>query len=137
VPGRRSPGWVKVKNVRRADAVIGGWLPGDGGRAGRLGALALGVYDGDELRFAGKVGTGFTDAELKRLQGLLEPLERDTSPFTGTQPPKLTRFVEPRLVAVVEYTEITRIGTFRHPSYKGLRDDVDPRDVAMERADVG
>src|SRR3954465_10291376 len=95
-PGRRSSGWIKVKNVRRTDVVIGGWREGDGGRAGRLGALAMGAYDEEgELRFVGKVGTGFTDAELKRLQGLLEPLERPTSPFTGTQPPKLTRFVEP------------------------------------------
>jgi bifunctional non-homologous end joining protein LigD len=136
-PGRRSSGWVKVKNVQRTDVVIGGWLKGDGGRAGRLGALAMGAYEDGELRFVGKVGTGFTDAELKRLQGLLEPLERDASPFTGTQPPKLTRFVEPVLVASVEYTDITRIGTIRHPSYKGLRDDVDARDVAIERADVG
>jgi bifunctional non-homologous end joining protein LigD len=136
-PGRRSPGWIKVKNVQRTDVVIGGWLPGDGGRAGRLGALAMGAYDGGELRYVGKVGTGFSDAELKRLEGLLEPLQRDDSPFAGTQPPKLTRFVEPRLVAAVEYTEITRIGTLRHPSYKGLRDDIDPRDVAIERADVG
>ena len=136
-PGRRSSGWVKVKNVRRTDVVIGGWLKGDGGRAGRLGALAMGAYEDGELRFVGKVGTGFTDAELKRLQGLLEPLERDASPFTGTQPPKLTRFVEPVLVASVEYTDITRIGTIRHPSYKGLRDDVDPHEVAIDRADVG
>jgi bifunctional non-homologous end joining protein LigD len=136
-PGRRSGGWVKVKNVRRTDVVIGGWLKGDGGRAGRLGALAMGAYEDGELRFVGKVGTGFTDAELKRLQGLLEPLERPESPFEGTQPPKLTRFVEPLLVASVEYTDITRIGTIRHPSYKGLRDDVDPREVAIDRADVG
>jgi bifunctional non-homologous end joining protein LigD len=136
-PGRRSPGWVKVKNIRRTDVVIGGWLTGDGGRAGRLGALVMGVYDDDgALRYVGRVGTGFTDAELTRVQALLEPLERPTSPFTGTQPPKLTRFVEPRLVAAVEYTEATRVGTLRHPSYKGLRDDLDPLDVAMERADV-
>jgi bifunctional non-homologous end joining protein LigD len=136
-PGRRSSGWVKVKNVRRTDVVIGGWLKGDGGRAGRLGALAMGAYDEEgELRFVGKVGTGFTDAELKRLQGLLEPLERPDSPFSGTQPPKLTRFVEPVLVASVEYTDLTRIGTIRHPSYKGLRDDVDARQVAIDRAGV-
>jgi bifunctional non-homologous end joining protein LigD len=97
----------------------------------------MGVYDDDgALRYVGRVGTGFTDAELTRVQALLEPLERPTSPFTGTQPPKLTRFVEPRLVATVEYTEATRVGTLRHPSYKGLRDDLDPLDVAMERADV-
>ena len=116
--------------------MIGGFTDPSGARVG-LGALLVGAHEDGALRFAGKVGTGFTDAELKRLQALLEPLERDDSPFTGTQPPKLTRFVEPVLVASVEYTDITRIGTIRHPSYKGLRDDVDPRDVAIDRADVG
>jgi bifunctional non-homologous end joining protein LigD len=130
LPGRRSPGWVKVKNVLRADVVIGGWLGGDGGRAGRLGSLAVGFHKDGELRYAGKVGTGFTETELDRVARLLEPLQRDTSPFTGPQPPRATHFVEPRLVASVEYTELTRIGTLRHPSYKGLRDDVDPEDVS-------
>ena len=106
-PGRRSNGWVKVKNIRRTDAVIGGWLPGEGGRSGRLGALVIGFYDDGELRYAGRVGTGFTEAELGRLGALLEPLARDDSPFEGRQPPKLTRFVEPRLVCVVDYSEVT------------------------------
>jgi bifunctional non-homologous end joining protein LigD len=129
-PGRRSPGWVKVKNVASADVVVGGWLPGERGRAGRLGALVVGIPDEDgALRYAGRVGTGFTEAELARLGGLLEPLARDSSPFTGTQPPRLTRFVEPRLVARVEYTERTQAETLRQPSYKGLRDDVAPEDV--------
>jgi bifunctional non-homologous end joining protein LigD len=109
--------------------VIGGWLGGDGGRTGRLGSLAVGFYKDGELRYAGKVGTGFTDAELDRVARLLEPLERPTTPFTGPQPPRATHFVEPRLVASVEYTELTRIGTLRHPSYKGLRDDLDPAQV--------
>jgi bifunctional non-homologous end joining protein LigD len=129
-PGRRSPGWVKVKNVESADVVIGGWLPGEGGRAGRLGALVVGEPDAEgALRYAGRVGTGFTEAELVRLGGLLEPLVRADSPFTGTQPPKQTRFVAPRLVARVEFTERTRTGTLRQPSYKGLRDDVTPEDL--------
>jgi bifunctional non-homologous end joining protein LigD len=129
-PGRRSPGWVKVKNVLRTDVVIGGWLGGDGGRTGRLGSLAVGFYEDGELHYAGKVGTGFTEAELDRVARLLEPLARPTSPFAGAQPPRATHFAEPRLVASVEYTELTRIGTLRHPSYKGLRDDLDPDDVS-------
>jgi bifunctional non-homologous end joining protein LigD len=129
-PGRRTSGWVKVKNIASTDVVIGGWLPGEGGRSGRLGALVVGIPDDDGvLRYAGRVGTGFTQAELMRLGGLLEPLGRDDTPFTGTQPPKLTRFVEPRLVARVDFTERTRTGTLRQPSYKGLRDDVAPADV--------
>jgi bifunctional non-homologous end joining protein LigD len=130
VPGRRSQGWVKVKNVSSTDAVVGGWLPGDGGRAGRLGALVIGIPDEQgTLRYAGRVGTGFTQAELARLGGLLEPLATAASPFEGRQPPKLTRFVEPRLVARVDFNERTHAGTLRQPSYKGLRDDVAPEDV--------
>ena len=129
-PGRRSTGWVKVKNVASADVVIGGWLAGEGGRSGRLGALVIGEPDADgALRYAGRVGTGFTEAELTRLGRLFEPLARDESPFTGTQPPRATRFVEPRLVARVDFTERTRTGTLRQPSYKGLRDDVAPDDL--------
>jgi bifunctional non-homologous end joining protein LigD len=134
-PGRRSPAWVKVKNVRRTDVVIGGWLPGEGGRAGRLGALLVGYQEDGELRYAGRVGTGFDQAELARLGALLEPLARPTSPFSGRQPPKESRFVEPRLVATVDYGEWTQARTLRHPSYKGLRDDVDPSEVSFS-ADV-
>jgi bifunctional non-homologous end joining protein LigD len=133
-PGRRSSGWIKVKNVRRANVVIGGWLPGEGGRAGRIGALVVGYYEDGALRYAGRVGTGFTEAELLRLGSLLAPLERPDSPFTGRQPPRGTRFVEPRLVCVVEYIEWTQARTLRAPSYKGLRDDVDAQDVAFDEA---
>jgi bifunctional non-homologous end joining protein LigD len=128
-PGKRSPAWVKVKNKRTADVVVGGWLPGEGSRSGRLGALVLGFHEDGALRYAGRAGSGFTETELKRVQSLLDPLARATSPFTGTQPPKLTRFVEPAYVASVEYTELTEADTLRHPVYKGLRDDIDPNDV--------
>ena len=130
LPGRRSPAWVKVKNKRTADVVVGGWIEGEGGRAGRLGALVLGFYEDGELRYAGRAGSGFTDAELKRVEGLLAPLARDDSPFTGHPAARsCTHFVEPQLVASVEYTELTETGTLRHPVYKGLRDDIDPADV--------
>jgi bifunctional non-homologous end joining protein LigD len=132
MPGRRTSNWVKVKNICSSDVVIGGWLPGEGGRSGRLGALVVGIPDDEGvLRYAGRVGTGFTEAELVRLGGLLEPLARDESPFVGRQPPKTTHFVEPRLVARVDYTERTSAGTLRHPSYKGLRDDIAPEDVRL------
>jgi bifunctional non-homologous end joining protein LigD len=121
-PGRRSPCWVKVKNVRREDVVVGGWLPGEGRRSDGIGALLVGVESDGGLRYAGRVGTGFTDAELDRLRG--ELTERETSPFT--QAPKLPReavFVEPNRVAEVEFTEWTGDGVMRHPSYKGLREE--------------
>jgi bifunctional non-homologous end joining protein LigD len=123
-PGRRTAAWVKVKNVRRTEVVIGGWMPGEGNRSGRIGALLVGYHDEEGLRYAGRVGTGFDAAELTRLQGLLEPLARPDSPFHGRQPPRQARFVDPRLVAAVNYGEWTSARTLRHPVYMGLRDDV-------------
>jgi bifunctional non-homologous end joining protein LigD len=131
-PGRRTTAWIKVKNVSLQDVVIGGWTPGEGGRSGRLGALAVGVMEDGELVYAGKVGTGFTQEMLGVLARELEPLRRDTSPFKGRQPPKGTVFVEPRLVAAVEFREWTRSGTLRAPSFKGLRPDKDPQETIRE-----
>jgi bifunctional non-homologous end joining protein LigD len=136
-PGRRSSAWVKVKNVMRQELVVGGWLSGRGNRAGHLGALLVGFYEGGSLRYAGRVGSGFTERELERVDALLAPLARATSPFTP--PPDLPNevardghFVEPTLVAEVAFSEWTHLGTLRAPRYKGLRDDVDPRSVVRE-----
>ena len=112
--------------------MIGGWLPGKGRRSDTLGALLVGYWEGDELRFAGKVGTGFSDAELRRLLKLLEPLRRELSPFAGRQPERAAIFVEPELVAEVGFAEWTDTGTMRHPVYRGLRDDRPARDVVRE-----
>jgi bifunctional non-homologous end joining protein LigD len=132
-PGRRSREWLKIKNTCRQEVVVGGWLPGAGNRTGRIGALLAGYHDGaGALRFAGKVGTGFSDAELRRLGGLFAGLARDTSPFADKVPYKLARFLEPELVAEVEFTEWTHNGTLRHPSYKGLRDDKPASAVVRE-----
>ena len=91
IPGRRSAGWLKVKNVKSAEVVVGGWTYGDGGRAGRLGALAIGFYEDGEFRHAGRVGSGFNDAELKRVQGLLEPLARKTARSPPARSPRRAR----------------------------------------------
>jgi bifunctional non-homologous end joining protein LigD len=131
-PGRRTAAWIKVKNVCTQDVVIGGYTPGEGRRGGRVGALAVGYHDDGRLVYAGKVGTGFTEATLTLLSRELEPLRREDSPFEGRQPPKDTVFVEPRLVALVEFREWTRSGTLRAPSFKGLRPDVDPGEVVRE-----
>jgi bifunctional non-homologous end joining protein LigD len=132
LPGQRNSAWLKIKNVCEQDVVIGGWTPGEGGRSSSLGALTVGVMDEGKLTYVGKVGTGFTEQTLALLQRELEPLRRDTSPFEGRQPPKGTVYVEPRLVARVELREWTRSGTMRAPSFKGLRDDVDPQDCVRE-----
>jgi bifunctional non-homologous end joining protein LigD len=136
-PGRRSSAWVKVKNVNRQELVVGGWLSGRGNRAGHVGALLVGYYEGEHLRYAGRVGSGFTERELDRMDALLAPLGRETSPFTS--PPNLPNevareghFVEPVLVAEVAFSEWTHLDTLRAPRYKGLRDDVDPRTVVRE-----
>jgi bifunctional non-homologous end joining protein LigD len=134
-PGRRGHTWLKVKNTRRQELVIGGWLPGEGRRAGHLGALLVGYYDDGALRHAGKVGTGFNQRELERLEQILAPLERPTSPFEGRQPERGSHFVEPELVAEIEFTEWTSQNMLRHPSYKGLRDDKRPLDVVLEKAE--
>jgi bifunctional non-homologous end joining protein LigD len=136
-PGRRSSAWLKIKNVCEQDVVIGGWTPGEGGRSSTLGALAVGVYEDGKLTYVGKVGTGFTEKTLALVQRELAPLRRDSSPFEGRQPPKGTVFVEPKLVARVELREWTRSGTMRAPSFKGLRDDVDPQDCIREEGPCG
>jgi bifunctional non-homologous end joining protein LigD len=134
-PGRRSPCWVKVKNLYRQEVVIGGWMPGEGRRRQRIGALLVGVREDGRLRYAGKVGTGFTENELDRLGKLLGPLERPTSPFDAAEqptPPRGAVWVEPRQVAEVEFREWTRGNQLRAPSYKGLRDDKAPDEVVRE-----
>ncbi len=132
-PGRRSGLWVKIKNRMGQELVIGGWLEGEGKRKGLPGALLVGYYDDGELVYAGKVGTGFTDAMLEELVKLMTPLARKTSPFTGgAPPPKAAQFVEPKLVGEFEFVEWTRGGQLRAPAFKGLRDDKDPKEVARE-----
>jgi bifunctional non-homologous end joining protein LigD len=138
LPGRRTHAWLKVKNLLGQELVIGGWLPGQGRRTGTLGALLVGYYEDEDgeraLRYAGRVGTGFSDAELDRLTGLLEPLRTKRSPFTGRQPPREAVFVEPKLVAEVAFREWTRARTLRAPVYKGLRSDKNPDEVVFEQA---
>jgi bifunctional non-homologous end joining protein LigD len=146
-PGKRSGAWRKIKNVLRQELVIGGWLPGQGARSASLGSLAVGYYDASpgeakrrhrpqRLVYAGQVGTGFKQHDLKLLTDLLTPLRSEKSPFDGRQPPKQTVFVEPRLVAEVEFREWTRTRTLRAPAFKGLRDDKDPREVVIELPDA-
>jgi len=124
-PGRRSEAWRKVKNHGRQELVIGGWLPGEGRRRDRIGALLVGYHEDGGLRYAGRVGTGFTDEDLGRLGERLAPLVRDSSPFAGggAPLPRGAVWVEPTLVAEVEFTEWTAAGVIRHPSFKGLRSD--------------
>ena len=132
-PGARSPAWVKIKAFRTMECVIGGWTAGQGGRTKTLGALLLGVYRDGRLQPVGHVGTGFDERTLRDLLKILEEHESPTSPF-ATEPRvnQPARWCLPELVCEVEYVEITRDGTLRHPTYRGLRPDVDPRDATGE-----
>ena len=135
LPGRRTDAWIKVKNVRRQSAVVCGWKAGAGGRSGQIGSLLLGVPSPAGLVYAGHVGTGFTARTLHQLGELLAPLSRPTSPYDVAVPrehARLARWVEPTLVVDVDFTAWTRDGRLRHPSYKGIRNDLDPAQVVRE-----
>lgn len=122
-PGQRRD-WIKVKNLRHQEVIICGWKPGRGRRADTVGSLLLGVYDGGRLRYAGHVGTGFTQAMLADLSRRLRPLQTGTSPFATPVPAEHARdahWTEPRLVGEVTFTEWTSDGSMRHPSWRGLR----------------
>ena len=125
-PGRRSGAWIKVKNRLRVELEVGGWLTGEGSRESRIGALLVGRRDDEgRLRYAGRVGSGFTERALDEVRERLEPLRRDTSPFEGKRPPKGSIFVEPELKADVEYGEWTKEGILRAPVFKGLVEEED------------
>ncbi len=135
--GKRTRDWLKVKTENNEEFVVAGYTRGSGRRAGSFGSLVLGVNEGGELRYVGNVGTGFDDAEIRKLLGLLEPLRRDRSPFSVE--PKLPRvrkgdvqWVEPRLVAQVRFGEWTHDGHLRHPAYLGLREDKRATEVERE-----
>src|SRR5437764_4932396 len=127
-PGKRTHHWLKIKAKLSQEFVIGGWLPGEGRRLNTLGALVVGYFDeSGALRYAGRVGTGYKERDLGMLMPELKSRARASSPFSGTPaPPRAGFFVEPELVAEVEFTEWTREGILRHPAYKGLRDDKRP-----------
>ncbi|HEU0105048.1 MAG TPA: DNA ligase D [Vicinamibacteria bacterium] len=133
-PGR-SRSWLKVKCLHRQEFVIGGYTDAEGSRVG-LGALLLGVYDaGGDLEFAGKVGTGFTSKVLDDLGKKLTARAQPTSPFKQARTAGIARahWVRPELVAEVAFTEWTSDGRLRHPSFQGLREDKNPKDVTHER----
>jgi bifunctional non-homologous end joining protein LigD len=128
----RSSEWLKLKCLRRQEFVIGGYTAPQGSRE-RLGALLVGYYDGNALRYAGKVGTGYDRKTLDMLHRRMVPLHRLTSPFAeGPTPAGDVQWVTPKLVGEVGFTEWTSAGLLRHPRYLGLRDDKPARQVRRE-----
>jgi bifunctional non-homologous end joining protein LigD len=145
-PGKRTGEWIKTRVWRRQEFVIGGYIPGEGSRSKRVGSLLVGYYDkrlseldggeGQELRFAGGVGSGLTEKLIDFLTDELRRRERPDSPFDLGHPtgPKAKTAVwcDPELVCEVSWTEWTSEGTLRQPAFKGMRDDKDPREVVKE-----
>ena len=145
-PGKRTGEWIKTRVWRRQEFVIGGYIPGEGRRAKRVGSLLVGYYERrrselrkgarQKLNFAGGVGSGLKEDDLDFLTRELRRRERATSPFDVGKPagPKarLAVWCKPELVCEVSWTEWTNEGTLRQPAFKGMRDDKDPREVVRE-----
>ncbi len=130
----RTPSWIKVKCFNQQEFIVGGFTAPEGTRE-QFGALLVGYHEGRDLRFAGKVGTGFSTETLRALARRLHSLVRATPPFTnpptGAEARGVT-WVRPELVAQVQFREWTGDGVIRHTSFRGLRDDVDPANVGRE-----
>ncbi|MGH3732442.1 MAG: non-homologous end-joining DNA ligase [Acidimicrobiales bacterium] len=134
-PGIRNGDWIKIKNFRTQEVVIGGWTEGRGERSGSLGALLLGVHNDKGLEYVGKVGTGFSAATRNELLESLLPRAQKTTPFAERLTPAetaLANFVRPELVGEVEFAEWTTDGHLRQPSWRGLRPDKDANEVVRE-----
>jgi len=134
-PGRRSDEWIKVKNFRMQEIVIGGYTVGEGRRASTFGALLLGLPTQGGLVYVGSVGTGFDDAALVELTTRLRGLRQTDSPFVGPVDPRQARtavWVRPELVGEVAFGHWTDDGRMRHPTWRGLRPDKSPSEVALE-----
>ncbi len=129
--GSRSGSWLKTKCIKRQEFVVVGWTPSDKSRLFR--SLILGVHEDGVLRYAGKVGTGFNSDEIGRLMEIMAPLEHDVPTVKAPRAEvRGAHWLKPKLVAEIAYTEMTKEGTLRHPSYLGLRADKNPEAVVLE-----
>jgi bifunctional non-homologous end joining protein LigD len=135
---KRSKDWLKMKCEQGQELVIGGYTAPKGSRTD-FGALLLGYYDGDALRYAGKVGTGFDEETLHSLGRRLRELQQDHPPFAGAASirERTAQWVRPELVAEIGFSEWTTAGRLRHPRFLGLRDDKAAREVVREAPSAG
>ncbi|MFB7598118.1 ATP-dependent DNA ligase [Streptomyces sp. NPDC056160] len=135
-PGVRSRAWIKIRNMRTEDVLVGGWLPGKGRLTGLPGAVLVGQRGGGRLRYVGSVGTGWSEAERTELAGLLAALATEVCPFEPVPAAREARWVLPRLVGEVRYSVRTRAGMLRQPSWLRLRPDLAPEDAAADLPDA-
>lgn len=141
LPGRRSPDWKKIKVVFGQEFVVGGWIPEAGERHGRIGSLLVGYYDcptagnvRPAFRYAGSIGTGYSDSTHAQLVGKLQRLTRSDSPFADPIPGKAgVQFVDPELIAEIQYRRWPVGGSLQQASFKGLRTDKRPEEVVREQ----
>jgi len=130
----RNRNWLKVKCVKQQEFVIAGYTPSSKSLPG-FGSLVLGVYEKGKLVYAGRVGTGFTFKQRSDLKKQLDKFVRATSPLAVVPKERglrETKWTEPKIVAEVAFTEWTSDGSIRHPSFQGLREDKNPKDVVRE-----
>ncbi len=134
----RSASWMKTKCIRQQEFVVGGFTPPSTGGGG-IGALLLGYYDGETLRYAGRAGTGYTQKTAHSLRRQLAGLQQKTQPFAqiSSMARKDALWVKPELVAEIQFRTWTDDGMLRQASFKGLREDKDARDVKREHANPG
>ena len=145
-PGKRSGAWQKFKLHKRQEFVIGGYKPEDTG----FQSIVVGYYENDTLRFAARVRAGFTASQRAAVFELLRPLKTAKCPFTDlpssrtghwgegvtVEDMRVLKWVRPKLVAEIAFTEWTRDGNLRHSAFLGLRADKDPRTVVREDPSV-
>ncbi|WP_030946540.1 non-homologous end-joining DNA ligase [Streptomyces sp. NRRL S-646] len=134
-PGVRSRAWIKIRNMRSEDVVVGGWLPGKGRLSGLPGAVLMGQRAAGRLRYVGSVGTGWSEAERSQLAALLRAAATDVCPFDPVPSVAGARWVAPRLVGEVRYSTRTRAGLLRQPSWLRLRPDLAPEDASADIPD--
>ncbi|MFI1509424.1 ATP-dependent DNA ligase [Streptomyces sp. NPDC020597] len=135
-PGVRSRSWIKIRNMRVADVLVGGWLPGKGRLTGLPGAVLVGQRAATGLRYVGGVGTGWSEAERTELAALLRAAETGVCPFDAVPPAPGAHWVVPRLVGEVRYSTRTRAGLLRQPSWLKLRPDLTPEESAADLPDT-
>ncbi|MFF4915428.1 non-homologous end-joining DNA ligase [Streptomyces tendae] len=134
-PGVRSRAWIKIRNMRSEDVVVGGWLPGKGRLGGLPGAVLVGQRAAGRLRYVGGVGTGWSAGERAELAELLAAAATDVCPFDPVPRVPGARWVVPRLVGEVRYSTRTREGMLRQPSWLRLRPDLAPEESAADLPD--